>query len=216
MARPKTWGKGLALAQPGDEEGKARTFERAKPTDVQKRIWEIIGRAKPAAMVIIGYGGAAGGGKTRGLVELAIDLASDSPGSKILVGRKDYADLRDTTLDQFDRACPPDLIVYRNDTEHVRHLRDPNWPEGVVSIVMFRELKDYLGIASQEYSAVLIDEAGEVPQNSAWMLLSRMRRDYEDAEDTRDTLGPGHAGISQREAREAGVSCGLEPLARLV
>lgn len=126
-------------------------------------------------MALIGYGGAAGGGKTRALVELAIDLAQDYPGNKILIGRKDLKDLKTTTMEQFDMHCPDPLIVGRNNQEYTRKIRLADWPEGVVSTVIFRELKDYLGLGSEEYGAALLDEAGEIPVNSARMLLGRLR-----------------------------------------
>jgi len=151
------------------------TVERGVPTPVQLRMWDIVRTTPPGGMALIGYGGAAGGGKTRGLVELGIDLAEDYPGSKILIGRKDYSDLRTTTMEQFDMHCPPSLIVGKNDTEHWRLIRHKDWPPGVMSRIIFRDLKDFLGIAGEEYSAVLIDEAGEVPEKSALMLLSRLR-----------------------------------------
>lgn len=145
------------------------------PTKKQSGIWDIMRKAKHDSRTLIGYGGAAGGGKTRALAELAIDLALEFPGNKILIGRKDFSDLRSTTMEQFDMYCPPHLISKKNDTEHWRNIRRKNWPPGVVSKVIFRELKDYMGLGSEEYGAVLIDEAGEVPVNSALMLFSRLR-----------------------------------------
>lgn len=175
-----------------------KVFERAKPTTVQNRIWEIIGAAAPGSLVMIGYGGAAGGGKTRGLCELAIDLATDFPGAQILIGRKDYSDLRDTTMTQFNLACPPSLIVGRNQQEHWVDLRLAEWPEGVKSRIIFRELKDYLGIASAEYTHILFDEAGEIPVNSALMGLSRLRARLPDsvmkARYNKDTCPWGRTG----------------------
>jgi hypothetical protein len=150
-------------------------YERAQPTEKQQQIWSLISRTKPGGLCLVGYGGAAGGGKTRGIVELALDLCQDFPGSKILIGRKDFSDLRTTTQEQFDMHCPPALLYRKNDSEHWRELRLKEWPEGVVSRVVFRELKDFMGLGSEEYMAILIDEAGEVPRKSALMLLSRLR-----------------------------------------
>lgn len=125
--------------------------------------------------MLIGFGGAAGGGKTRALAELAIDLALEFPGNRIVVGRKDFTDLRETTLTQFKMHVPPGIIARKNESEHWYQIRLPDWPPGVTSRVMFRELKDFLGLGSEEYGAVLVDEAGEVPEESALMLLSRLR-----------------------------------------
>lgn len=162
--------------------------ERAEPTYKQNKIYELIGDVKPGGRALIGYGGAAGGGKTRLLVELAIDLACDFPGNRIVVGRKDFTSLRTTTMEQFDMHCPQSIISGRNKTEHWVKIRLDEWPEGVESTIFFRELKDYLSIGSEEYGAVLIDEAGEVPRNTALMLLSRMRHKLPKAVmDTRKT-----------------------------
>lgn len=152
-----------------------RQWERKPLTPKQERIWQIIRHTQPGGMALIGYGGAAGGGKTRALVELAIDLAVDYPGNKILIGRKDLKDLKTTTMEQFDMHCPYPLVVQRNNQEHWRKIRLADWPEGVFSLVIFRELKDYLGLGSEEYGAALLDEAGEIPANSARMLLGRLR-----------------------------------------
>ena len=145
------------------------------PTATQGRVWDVVGDARAGSLSLIGYGGALGGGKTRTIVEMGIDLALEFPGNRILIGRKDFADLRTTTMEEFYRACPRELIVKRNDSEHWCAIRLPDWPEGVQSTIQFRELKDYQGIGSEEYGAVLIDEAGEVPIQTTMMLVGRLR-----------------------------------------
>ena len=145
------------------------------PTATQERVWETVANAAPGSLSLIGYGGALGGGKTRTAVELAIDLSLEFPGNRGLLGRKDFADLRTTTMEEFYRACPREIIVKRNDSEHWCAIRLPDWPEGVQSTVQFRELKDYQGIGSEEYGWIGIDEAGEVPTQSAMMLVGRLR-----------------------------------------
>ncbi len=145
------------------------------PTATQGRVWDAVATAPAGSLSLIGYGGALGGGKTRTIVELGIDLALEYPGNRILIGRKDFADLRTTTMEEFYKACPPELIVKRNDSEHWCLLRLSAWPEGVTSAVHFRELKDYQGLGSEAFGAVLVDEAGEVPENSAKMLVGRLR-----------------------------------------
>lgn len=57
----------------------------------------------------------------------------------------------------------------------IRFVREGNWPKGVESQVHFRELKDWLSIASEEYGAVLLEEAGEIPRDAVLMALSRLR-----------------------------------------
>lgn len=148
---------------------------RSELTPRQLMVWDSVRSIKPGGMGVIGYGGAAGGGKTRAIVELAIDLATDYPGNNIVIGRKDYSDLRDTTMRMFNQHCPRAFVVRRNMTEHWVEIREANWPEGVVSRITFREMKDWMGLGSEEYGAVLLDEAGEIPKNTALMLLSRLR-----------------------------------------
>lgn len=146
------------------------------PTDRQGLIWDIIAEAPEGTRPFIGYGGAVGGGKTRALAELAVDLLLDFPGNRILVGRKDLVDLRTTTLEEFDRVCPPEIIVKSVNSPIIeRHIRLPEWPTGVVSRAFFRELKDPESIGSEQYGAVLLEEAGEIPEVSAKMLVTRLR-----------------------------------------
>lgn len=154
---------------------------RAELTQRQRQIWDLIRAAPPGARLIIGYGGAAGGGKTRAIVELAIDLALDYPGNRILIGRKDFSDLATTTMEQFIQHCPRALIADADLKYHIFRIRQHGWPEGVYSSIIFRELKDYQGIGSEEYGAVLLDEAGEIPSNSALYLLGRMRHQLPDS-----------------------------------
>lgn len=154
------------------EERRVLDFE---PTPKQAEVWDVIAEAAPESLTLIGYGGALGGGKTRTLAEIAIDLCVDFPGNRILVGRKDFADLRTTTMEEFYRVCPPEIISKRHNSEHWCAIRLPGWPDGVTSRVFFKELKDYQSIGSEEYGAALIEEAGEVPINSARMLLGRLR-----------------------------------------
>jgi phage terminase large subunit len=156
-------------------------IERTQLTPKQLQIWDIIGEAPPSSITLIGYGGAAGGGKTRALVEAAIDYLQDFPGSKICIARKDLKDLRTTTKEQFDLHCPPGLIWRQNKLENWVDIRMNDWPEGVYSRVEFRELKDYLGMASEEYCAAFFDEAGEIPVKSVLMMLSRLRRPLQPA-----------------------------------
>ena len=145
------------------------------PTPKQSQVWEIIGDAPDGSLSVIGYGGAVGGGKTRTLAELIIDLAIEFPGNRILVGRKDLKDLKTTTMEEFYRVCPPGLVVKRNESEHFCHVRLPEWPEGVVTQVFFRELKEWMGLGSEAYGAVLLEEAGEIPEGAAKMLVTRLR-----------------------------------------
>lgn len=148
-----------------------------RPTPRQVEIWNRIAEAPRGSLTLLGYGGAAGGGKTKALAEIAIELAVTYPGNSILIARKDLVDMRGSgqVLEQFDRASEG-LVVRRTDSPLVvRYLRCRDWPEGVRSTVYFKELKDYLSLGSDEYGAALLEEAGEIPKDSALMVLSRLR-----------------------------------------
>ena len=146
------------------------------PTPRQRQVWDTVRAAPPGSLSLIGYGGAAGGGKTRAEAEFALDYALTYPGVRVLVARRDLVDLRSTTLLSFDEHAPAALISRRTDSPMVtRYVRLDSWPDGVTSRIDFRELKDWLSIASEEYGAAILDEAGEIPRDAALMILSRMR-----------------------------------------
>ena len=146
------------------------------PTARQRQVWDTVRAAPKGSLSLIGYGGAAGGGKTRAEAEFALDYALTYPGVRVLVARRDLVDLRSTTLLSFDENAPAGLVVRRTDSPMVvRYVREASWPDGVVSRIDFRELKDWLSIASEEYGAAILEEAGEIPRDAALMVLSRMR-----------------------------------------
>lgn len=146
------------------------------PTARQRQVWDTVRAAPRGSLSLIGYGGAAGGGKTRAEAEFALDYALTYPGVRVLVARRDLVDLRSTTLLSFDENAPSALISRRTDSPMVtRYVRLDSWPAGVTSRIDFRELKDWLSIASEEYGAAILEEAGEIPRDAALMILSRMR-----------------------------------------
>ena len=127
-------------------------------------------------LTLLGYGGAMGGGKTRAIAELAIDAALAFPGNNILVARHHLSDLSSTTMKEFFQVCPPHLIQRRQQAPtSLVQLRLPGWPSGRHSTINFRHLSDWHGLGSQQYGAVLIDEAGQVDEDAALMLLTRLR-----------------------------------------
>ena len=127
-------------------------------------------------LTLLGYGGAMGGGKTRAIAELAMDAALAFPGNNVLVARHHLSDLSSTTMKEFFAHCPTGLILRRQQAPtQLVQLRLSDWPEGQTSTVNFRHLSDWQGLGSQQYGAVLIDEAGQVDEDAALMLLTRLR-----------------------------------------
>lgn len=66
------------------------------------------------------YGGAKRGGKSVALCQKAILLSYFFPGNRGGLFRKDYTDLLDTTLTEFWKVCPPELLdsTYGNNGHH--------------------------------------------------------------------------------------------------
>ncbi len=159
----------------------AHQHRRFFPTDRQRELYRALVDAAPqpdapqaSGLSLVGYGGAMGGGKTRALVELAIDAALLFPGNNILVARHNFTDLATTTMADFFRYCPPGLISKRRQSPtHSVEIAAPDQPRP--STIHFRHLSDWTGLGSQQYGTVLIDEAGQVESEAAQMLVTRLR-----------------------------------------
>lgn len=89
------------------------------------------------------------------------------PGNIGLIGRRDFTDLRDTTIKTFFEICPFELIKSYNKTEH--HIILKNGSE-----IYFRELKDRSGLGSLELGWFYIDEAEEVAEEVYLYLKGRL------------------------------------------
>ncbi len=154
-----------------------RAAERQfQPTERQLAVYEALKQTPECGLTLVGYGGAMGGGKTRAIAELAIDTALSFAGTNILVARQHYSNLQTTTMREFLDCLPRRLIVdrQRSSPQWVA-IRDADWPRGVRSTVNFRHLTEWSGLGSEQYGAVFIDEAGEVAEEAARMLLTRLR-----------------------------------------
>lgn len=84
-----------------------------------------------------------------------------------LIGRKDFTDLRDTTMKTFFEVCPEELIASYNKTEH--HIVLKNGSE-----IYFRELKDGTGLGSLNLGWFYIDEAEEIEEGIFERLKGRL------------------------------------------
>ena len=149
---------------------------RFLPTERQNQLFRAIADAPNPGLALLGYGGAMGGGKTRAIVELAIDAALAFPGNNILVARQHFTDLFATTMREFFEACPENYMRRRvTNPTNLAEIALPDWPSDKQSTINFRHLTEWSGLGSQQYGAVLIDEAGEVAEEAAQMLLTRLR-----------------------------------------
>ena len=79
-------------------------------------------------------------------------------------------------MKEFFQVCPPELIARRQQAPtQLVTLKLPGWADADASTINFRHLSDWQGLGSQQYGAVLIDEAGQVDEDAALMLLTRLR-----------------------------------------
>ncbi len=150
--------------------------QRFRPTERQLAVYEALRRTPEGGMSLVGYGGAMGGGKTRAIAELAIDTALTFPGTNVLVARQHYSNLQTTTMRELFDCLPERLIVERQrSSPQWVAIRDAAWTSGVRSTIHFRHLTEWSGLGSEQYGAVFVDEAGEVAEEAAQMLLTRLR-----------------------------------------
>ena len=79
-------------------------------------------------------------------------------------------------MKEFYAACPPEYLRQRVSAPTPQALLgESGAPTSEWSTVNFRHLSDWQGLGSQEYGSVLIDEAGQVEEEAALMLLTRLR-----------------------------------------
>lgn len=144
------------------------------PNPKQLQVRSLIEEAPEGSISLIFYGGAAGGAKTNLLANLAQQIATSCPGSRSLVGRQDFTDLKTTTLQEFDKSIPPGLDWKRYDSQPVyRDLRLS--PEVDYGRVYFRNLDDWASLLSEEYGWIFIDEGQQVSLQAVLALMSRLR-----------------------------------------
>jgi hypothetical protein len=156
-------------------EGLARLLVAGHLTDDKRKLnptqWEFIcSQDKFNA-----YMGAAGVAKTSTLVGGVILQMLLEPGTRALIGRKDYNDLKDTTARRFwemvDRL-PPGTLLDRDKNPPMKAWLRPAL-EGDPSEVTFMGLSDTIG--SHEYHRIAVDEADEVDTARIDELMARLR-----------------------------------------
>lgn len=141
----------------------------------QKEAYRKILEAEPGSNTLLGYGGGMGGGKSIFLACVALELLLANPGTRVLMARDTLAALKESTMMDWFRICPPMLIMKWNQSEHWVRVRRDNWPKGIYSTLIFEGIHDYQKLGSGAYQYVLIDEASEVPDEAARYLLTRLR-----------------------------------------
>jgi len=122
--------------------------------------------------------GGVGGGKTWALCMQALVLGtqpflSSGQRNQILVLRKFYPELRDTTMQVwYEEVCPPDWIAQRNDAENFCVLKN-----GTRYIFRsFEGANEISKLTSYNLGAFLVDQAEEMDEDTFNMLCTRLRR----------------------------------------
>jgi hypothetical protein len=140
----------------------------------QAEVLRLLREAPEGSTTIIGYGGAAGGGKSNLLANTPYKLGLEVPGSSLLVTRQAMVHLKATTLIQFDESLDPRCQVRKYDTSpvyrDVRKDSDKAW-----SRIWFRPMDDWMSLMSTEYNAFFVEEAQETAERAFLALLTRLR-----------------------------------------
>ncbi|MEM2587676.1 MAG: phage terminase large subunit, partial [Candidatus Bathyarchaeia archaeon] len=112
-------------------------------------------------------------GKTYAGCVKAINYILNNPGCVILIGRRTYRELYDTTRATFFQILPPDWLRQYIASED-KALIQPS-PDADVSFVLFRALDDWSKFGSLELAACFIDEATEFKDDGIFnFLLGRL------------------------------------------
>ena len=138
-----------------DPEG---TPHQAHPTQMKILEWADRVRAGTSGAQGIPVLYAQGGwrsGKTRAMLAVVLEVMEAYPGIRVLIGRKDFNDLRLSTMESWRDVRPRALVKHEDKQEHREE-----WVNG--SQVFFRELKDLEGLGGQEFGLILISEPYEL------------------------------------------------------
>jgi len=118
------------------------------------------------------YVGGFGSGKTLAGSFKVYLLANHIPGNRIIVLRRTYRELMDSTYRTFMEWLPPELFAGEKKSEDIVYIRDRT---GGVSEVLFRSLNKPEKFKSIEIGAFWIDEATEATETEFQFLIGRLR-----------------------------------------
>lgn len=128
----------------------------------------------------VGYGGAAGGGKTRLGWYKVLETVETYPGARVAVGRKELKTLRITTLAEFFVIC--EELGYVKDKDYSYNAQDniikfPNGSE-VILLDMAASPQDpeFTRFGSLNLTAAWCEESNESPEKGISILKTRIGR----------------------------------------
>lgn len=128
----------------------------------------------------LGYGGGAGGGKTKLGCYLALYIAEKYPGSRGLIGRKELKVLRLTTIASLFETLAG--YNYKKDVDYVYHAQDSKLTFSNGSEILFADTSyspqdpEYTRFGSYEITWAWIDESNETPLKAKQILKTRVGR----------------------------------------
>jgi hypothetical protein len=136
----------------------------------------------PAVTGLIGYGGAAGGGKTEGMIGAALVALHQVPGVKIGYFRRKFTELEgsDGPIER-SQILFPDIGGKYNKSSHVWRFGDQkgeDWNEGKVGALRFCHCQyesDVINYQSAAFDILMIDEATHFTWGIIRYLLTRNR-----------------------------------------
>ena len=159
----------------------------AHPTQQKIHDWcedVFSGKFKGIPVLYVQHGVNSGG--TRGCLNPILEILTTQPGTRVLIGRRDFNDLKKSTMETFFDIVPASRIAKRNDQDHEYKILchppiDATEDEkraitGKTSTVFFRELKDVDGLGSQEFRIIFVTEAYEISLRAYQGLKRRCRQ----------------------------------------
>lgn len=132
------------------------------------------------AILELGYGGGAGGGKTKLGCYLALFIAEKYPGSVGLIGRKELKVLRLTTIASLFETLAG--YNYKKDIDYTYHAQDSKLVFTNGSAILFVDTSyspqdpEYTRFGSYEITWAWIDESNETPLKAKQILKTRVGR----------------------------------------
>ena len=149
------------------------------PHPTQQRIRDWVNSIRAGEFKAIGGGipvlylqhGVDAGG-TRAVLAPILEMIFESPGIRVLIGRKDFNDLRLSAMETFFEIVPPSLIRSKDEQEHRYNIVTKDG----VGTIFFRELKDVKGLGSQEFAVIVVHEAHEIDLMAYRTLKLRCRQ----------------------------------------
>ena len=140
------------------------------------------GQVHPALSRIIGYGGAAGGGKTEGMIGAALVALSQVPGVKIGYFRRKFTELEGTD-GPIERAMVlfPKIGGKYNKSKHVWRFGEDeqeDWNEGSAAALKFCHCQyesDVFQYQSSAFDIILWDEATHFTWSMVRYIMTRNR-----------------------------------------